>query len=115
MPKQLKIELPSYYNDDEVKEYFRSNVEDLYSAMDLEIGQDEDSRLQIDEIEIEDIELSADCIFINYSIEFSAYYGCDDANFADSDHRTFGGTRVGSTFTFDEHVYPERRSTIDEF
>lgn len=115
MRKQFKIELPHHFDDDEVKEYLRANVSDLHLAMDLEVGQANDSRLRVDEIEVEEIELSADSIHIDYTVEFSAYYGCDDANFSDIDHRALGGTRVGNTFIFDEHVYPEPRSTVDEF
>ena len=115
MPKKVKIELPVDFDDDDVKAYFCANVEDLHPAMDLDVGQSEDSRLEVDDIDIEEIELDATSIHIEYTVEFSAYYGCDDANFSDIDHRVVEGVRVGNSFIFDEHVYPEPRNTVDEF
>lgn len=114
MTKLLKFDLPSEFNDEDIEDYFRENVDDLRPAMDLDVGQGADHRIQIDDVEIENVELESDSIFIEFIVEFSAYYGCDDANFSDDDQRAVTGKRIGNTFIFEEHVYPERPSPSDE-
>ncbi|AKH38233.1 hypothetical protein BCL69_10555 [Nitrosomonas communis] len=110
--KQLKIDIPHELDEDEIEGYFHDNVEDLYSALDLELPDD---RAQVDDVQITEFELTDDSVHIEYNVEFSAYYGCDDANYADSDQRSVSGRRDGSTLIFDIFVPPPRRDTVDEF
>lgn len=112
--KHLEIELSLDMDDGDIHQHFLENVDDLHPAMDLDVGQDADNRIQIDEIAIEAIECEKNSIFIKYIVEYSAYYGCDDANFSDYDQRAITGKRVGNTFVFEEHVYPERLTLADE-
>lgn len=92
--KQLRMELPADYNDEDAASSIEGNTEDLSDALDLDVGQDADRRLQVDDIHVEEIELTPDAVQIEYVVEYSAYYGCD-ANFADEDCRGVTGRREG--------------------
>ena len=112
MAKVLKISVPDYFDDDQIEEYFRENIDELRSALDLEI---QDDRAQVDEIEIEIFQLTEDSLHIEYVVQYSAYYGCKDMDYADEDQRVVSGRREGSLFEFDVFVPPPRRSTFEEF
>lgn len=112
MTKTFIIEVPGYLEEDEIEGYFRDNIDDLRPAMDLEL---EDDRAQVDEIGIENFEMSDDSVHIEYEIQYSAYYGCKDINYADVDQRVVSGRRNGRSFEFNVFVPPPRRSTYEEY
>lgn len=112
MEKVLKISVPDYLDDDQIEEYFRENIDELRPALDLEI---QDDRAQVDEIEIEIFQLTEDSLHIEYVVQYSAYYGCKDMDYADEDQRVVSGRRDGNLFEFDVFVPPPRRSTFEEF
>jgi len=110
--KTLLFEVPDYLEEDEIEQYFRDNVDELMPAFDLEL---DDDRAQVDEVSIENLELSKDRVDIEYLVEYSAYYGCRDMNYADEDQRVVSGIRDGRRFEFEIFVPPPRRSTYEEF
>lgn len=112
MAKTFIIEVPDYLEEDEIEDYFRDNIDELRPAMDLEL---EDDRAQIDEIEIENFVLFDDVVHIEYGIQYSAYYGCKDMDYANEDQRMVSGRRNGRSFEFEVFVPPPRRSTFEEF
>jgi len=112
MVKTFIIEVPDHLEKDEISDYFRDNIDELRPALDLEL---EDDRAQINEIEIENFELFDDVVHIEYVIQYSAYYGCKDMDYADEDQRLVSGRRNGRSFEFEVFVPPPSRSTIDEF
>ena len=110
--KTLTIEVPDYLDEGQIEDYFRENFDDLMSALDLEL---DDDRAQIDEIGIESFELSEDSVRIEYVIQYSAYYGCDDMNYEDEDQRVVTGRRSRRNFEFDVFMPPPPRSTFEEY
>jgi hypothetical protein len=114
MDTQLIIDLPDGLDDEELKDYLMANVEDLYPAMDLEVN-DFDDRAQVDDVTITQIDLTSDSINIEYDVEYSAYHGCRDANYADADQREIAGERIGNKFIFDTFSPPPKRTTYEEF
>ena len=114
MKKFITLEVPGDYDEDQIKEYLTESVEDLYGAMDLEVNNFDD-RAQVDDVNITEIELTADTVQIEYEIEYSAHHGCRDASYSESDQRTISGTRVGNIFRFAEFVAPPERTTYEEF
>ena len=83
----------------------------LVPALDLDL---EDKRASVHSIEIEDVEAQGDMIYINYTIEFSAYYGCADMDYADADSRHIRGIRRDNHWSFEQHVSPEPLAPNEE-
>ena len=110
----IVVRLPDDLDDYEIKNYFIDNIDEYHDALDLDVGQTSDNRVQIDGIEIDKVELTNDSISIDFTIQYSAYYGCDDANFADEDQRNLYGSRSKNTFTFDRFEMPEQRYPDEE-
>ena len=94
MDNFITIEVPNGFNDEEIKNYLTENIESLYAAMDFEVNHFDD-RAQVDDIQITEIELTSDTIYIEYNVQYSAYHGCRDANYVDEDQREVEG-RVSS-------------------
>lgn len=116
MSKLVTVVVPKEFTDDEeIIDYLMDRGDELYPALDLDVGQAEDNRIIVDEVSIDRIYLTRDSVSIQYTVNWSAYFGCDDANGAGEEELEISGRRVGNTFTFDEFVYPEPRSTFDEY
>ena len=109
--ESLKIEVPDDLDEDELEDYFHQIKEELYPALDLEL---EDDRAQVDDVDFEAVVVTDDSVQIEYTVQYSAYYGCKDMDYADDDQRTVFGTRNGRIFEFDKFIPPPRRSTADE-
>lgn len=114
MAEEIRFEIPEWVEEDEFESYFRNNIDDFSEALDHS-AYEHDNRSQVDDISVSSIDLSPDSVTISYDVEISAYHGCRDANYADTDERDITGRREGRVFFFDKFVYPERRSTYDEF
>lgn len=114
MENFITIEVANGFDDEAIKDYFTNNIDDLYDAMDLGVNHHDD-RAQVDDIQITEINLTSDTIYIEYSIEYSAYHGCRDAIYVDEDQRSIEGSRIGNKFIFDLFVPPPARSTHEEF
>ena len=114
MNEFLIVELADYLNDDEIKNYLISNVDELYPAMDLEVD-DSDDRAQLDEVTITQIDLTYDSIQIEFDVEYSAYHGCKDMSYSDSDSRSIAGERKGNKLIFKKFIPSPRRTTHEEF
>lgn len=82
--------------------------------MDL-IVDDHDDRAIIYNVVITEIQLSDGDIDIEYDVEFSAYYGCRDQNYADSDSRTINGDRTQAELIFKKFFAPPKRTTFEEY
>lgn len=115
IPKLVTIDVPEdFVENDEISEYLMACVDELMPAFDLDHGRPDDSRIQLDDVSIDDIELSS-TIRIIFTAQWSANYGCTDANFETEEQRHVSGERQGNRFTFHEFVYPEPRSTWEEY
>lgn len=107
--RQIIVEVEASLTNEEIEAHLLSDYSEYENALDMDVGQGSDSRLTIDEISIDAIHVDEAGITINYTLQYSAYYGCDDANFADEDQRSISGTRIGNRFLFVGQGYPEER------
>lgn len=114
MSSHIEIEVP----DDEdviLVEYFQEQIEgEFRTAMDFGVAKFDD-RAQLDDIQVADVVLMDDMIEVTYDVKFSAYYGCRDMDYVDTDERTIRGRCVGNAWVFSRHVSPPPRSTDEEF
>lgn len=114
MLEKVQFEIPDEIDEDDFESYFRSNIQGILEALD-QSAYEHDERSHVDEIRISSIDLSVDSITVYYDVHISAYHGCRDANYAEIDERDVNGSREGRVFFFDKWIYPERKSTYDEF
>lgn len=112
--KTIVIEFPADADGEEIKEILFERIDELRPAMDFSDAMRVD-RAEVDSVELDEIDFDGDGVSIEYSYEYSAYYGCDDANVIDGDSGVIIGRRVGNTLVFDEFIYPPVRTTLDEF
>ncbi|KKI15149.1 hypothetical protein XA67_04860 [Comamonas thiooxydans] len=116
MTTEIRIEIPKEIHEDDWKDHLQERVKEFKSALDLSVGVDpDDPRLEIHGIEIDSLEIYEDEVFINYIVNWSVYYGCDDQDAAGDEHNCVSAERDGHILTLQPHVYPERRSTLDEY
>ncbi|MDO8887013.1 MAG: hypothetical protein Q7V16_00355 [Hydrogenophaga sp.] len=117
----IRIPIPSDLlepnNDDleetDLREYFGDMVRpdqgefhgDFMQALDTFHG---DYRAVLDDVWIEGVQVEGDVVHVNFVTSHSAYYGCEDANWAEDDHRSVTGKRVVDEWVFDVFVAPER-------
>lgn len=116
---EIRIPIPVGFEseDDDVDEpdldrYFAGLLEGPFrDALDLDL---EDERAVVDAVKIESVDAHGDDILVNYIVSLSAYYGCEDQNYADDDHRAVEGTRNGNVWVFERHVSPEPLAPNEE-
>lgn len=116
MSELIYIEIPDELREDEWQEHLQERIDEFRVALDLSVGVDpNDHRLAIHGIEIEALEIREDIVFINYVIKWSVYYGCEDKNGGGDEDAYITAQRDGNVLIFKPHVYPEQRSTFDEY
>lgn len=114
MRETIQFELPGNLEEDEFTDFITDNIEALYDAMDI-TANEHDNRSQVDDIRVTGIQLNENSVTINYEVEYSAYHGCRDINYTDTDEREAHGERQGSLLIFEKFTPPPPRSTHDEF
>lgn len=114
MTEKARFEIPDWVDEADYEKYFEDNVDDYLDALD-QSANPHDDRSQVDEITVESIDLYADSVTIYYNVEISAYHGCRNVNYAQTDERDVIGSREGRVFLFEKHIYPEPRTTLEEF
>lgn len=109
---EIRVPIPEGFKseDEDVDEpdldrYFSGLLGRPFRAA-LDLGL-EDDRAVVDNVKIESVEAGGDGIMVSYIVSLSAYYGCEDQNYADDDHRSCEGIRDGDVRVFDRHVRPE--------
>ena len=119
MPGVIRVAIPADTSQDALEDYFRPLVEGdhvgrsglLRPALDLDL---DDERALVDEIELESVELGKSVVHISYRIEFSAYHGCKDMDYADEDWREVRGIQDGTDWVFEVHESPEPLAPNEE-
>lgn len=119
MPSVIRIPIPEDFSEDALQDYFRPLVEDshegrpgeLRSAMNLDLIDD---RAAVDQITLETVEVVGEEVHVGFSFEFSAYHGCRDMNYQDSDWGNITGIRDGSDWVFPVYVSPEPLAPNEE-
>lgn len=114
MPKAVRFEIPVWVEEAKIADYISNNMHEYSDALDKSASEHDD-RAEVDEIIVTNVELEEDSVFIYYDVEFSAYYGCRDMNYSDTDEREICGTRKGRVFTFEKYIPPPKRTTFEEF
>ncbi len=114
MTNVVRIEIPEDEDIDLVS-YFQDLIEsDLSSAIDFGV-REFDERAQLDSIECTDVLVNGDEVLLTYQVEFSAYYGCSDMDYCDTDERTVRGRKDGNEWVFPVYVAPPSRTTDEEY
>ncbi len=95
--------------------YFRDYLEILEEAFDLRVD-DSDPRTSYLSHEIRSVTLHSDgSVTLDYEVTTDTYYGCRDIDSLDYLDRAIHGRLSGDYWEFDKCVYPEPRSTVEEF
>ena len=119
METKIFVEFPANLSDEAIRDELEgtgidaSGDHELVPAMDLDVSEFDD-RATVSDVTITEVELDAESICITYTVEYDAYYGCKDMNYADAVERSITGARVGNRFTFDAHTPLPKRTTLDE-
>ena len=117
MEHGVRIQIPVDEDEDnplDLVAFFQERLEsDLAPAIDYGVTEF-DERATINNIECTDVVANDDSVIVTYEVSFSAYYGCSDMDYANTDKRTVRGRRVENTWVFPLHVPPPTRSTHDE-
>lgn len=118
MTSYVQIPIPDFRGlDDDSKallQYVESKKDSLAPALDLTVPT-HDRRILLDGWAIVGAEVSDEGIEVQYEVNFSAYMGCRDHSWEDTEVRSAVGNRVDSQWVFEVYEPPEARSTIDEF
>lgn len=114
MSDEIRFEIPEHIAEEDFADYIANNSDEYYGAFD-QTANEHDDRSSVDGINVINVELTEDEVHIEYEVDYSAYHGCRDKNYADTDERELFGTRNGRVITFDKFVFPQKRSTFDEF
>lgn len=114
----ITIPIPEDLSEAELVQFFASAVSieleregDLLPALDLDLEGD---REQLDDVTVAHVEVDEGGVHVTYVVHYSAYLGCRDANYADTDHRTVYGIRSGDCWEFDLYVSPPKRYPNEE-
>jgi hypothetical protein len=113
---EIRFEIPEWVEEDEeaLKDYIVDNYEKFADALDY-TANDHDDRAVVDEVRITHVDLGEDFVGISYEVDYSAYHGCRDMNYADTHERFVRGRREKREFVFKKFMHPPRRSTFEEF
>lgn len=115
MSTPIVFEIPSDLHEDDWKEYLSAHLHEFDDALDKSVGVDPwDARLTIDGVTVDTLEIWEDKVFVNYTVSWSFYAGCEDANGAGDEEHFVAAHRQGSVLTFERHI-PPTRSTFEEF
>ena len=98
----IRITIPP--DDTNLVEYFQGELKsDFTKALDFDIVAQSD-RATLDDVEVSGVTVTGDQIEVEYSFDYSAYLGCRDANWADTETSSVCGSRRGNEWWFDRHV-----------
>ncbi|RYD76054.1 MAG: hypothetical protein EOP84_17420 [Verrucomicrobiaceae bacterium] len=108
---RVQIPVPNEDGDEiDLAAFFAEQLDGQFKeTLDYEVAE-YDERATIDEIEITEVEVAGDQITVQYSISYSAYYGCKDQDYADVAERW-----DGDFWLFDLFVPTPVRTTFEEF
>ncbi len=104
---------PSIRTDQGIAAWLAANPDEWEEALDLEVGYVDD-RATYEGHQIDDIRVSDGHVFIQYTVEYDAYYGCKDMDSAGEDERDISGDLVDGTLIFETFVPPARQAPDDE-
>jgi len=116
-PGFVYIEAGDSFEQDALADFFAGALENgLQDAMDLDPDPSE-PRMQVDEVRITQVDLSADrrVVFIQYEYDASCYYGCRDQDYADTLEGDITGHLEDGFWVFPRYVPPERLAPNEEF
>jgi hypothetical protein len=113
MQVEILVEIPD--DETDLVDYFQNQLDsDFRDALDFDVIAQGD-RVVLDEVKITTVALTNFEIEVEYELEFSAYLGCRDANWADTESSSVAGIKRDETWVFERHIPWEPRSTLDEF
>jgi hypothetical protein len=114
MNEPVYVSLPEDTSNESLRSHFQQQLHELKPALDDQV-EDSDPRAVVDNIEIVAVYRTGQDVQIDYIVHFSAYYGCDDRNYVDSDERSVNGI-IGDDWLVLESFVPRLpRDTYEEF
>ena len=114
---QIRVRIPSAGQDNapDLVSYFNAQLEGEFAqAIDWSVWEF-DERAQVDELAVVGVQVDGLTVQVTYEIQFSAYYGCSDMDYADVDERVIHGVQVGPDWQFQRHVPVPPRTPFEEF
>lgn len=114
--EEVRVEIPDWVgdDDDEIASYLADNM-DLYEAALDQTANVHDDRSSVDDVSVTNVDVSAHRVVVSYDVDFSAYHGCRDMNYADTHDRELIGRREGRTIIFEKFIPPPPRTTYEEY
>lgn len=112
----VRVEIPDWVedDDDEIASYLADNKDDYEDALD-QTANIHDDRSQVDDVTVTSVDVTTHTVVVSYDVDFSAYHGCRDLNYADTHDRQIVGRREGRAIIFEKFAPQPPRSTYEEF
>ncbi len=113
-----KITVPALPTEKEMWELIQSHINDEESDFSNVLDHDVshiDQRAQAHDVQVTEVNIEGSQIEVVYDVEYSIYNGCKDMDVQDAVERRVFGEKTAGGWTFNEHVPPPKRSTMDEF
>lgn len=112
---QITISLQKLGLFDTIKEYFDENDHLIIELSGIDVS-DYCDRAQVDRSEVTGIQIdSNNNLAVSFEIEYSAYYGCEDANVVETIQDEIWGTFSAGNLVFEKPPERQKRSTHEEF
>lgn len=114
-PEPIIINVPVEIDmecQESLREYLNEWIDEFKSALDLRtfIDRAEVHNVAVSFVDIRDGELG-----VEYTYDFSAYFGCDDHNVYDEKQEVITAIIDGRDIVFEPFVYPPEPTTFEEF
>lgn len=111
--KPIRVPIPPPGTD--LVDYFNEQLDsDFRDTLDFDVVAQRD-RAQLDDYCVTGVDLRDGEVEVEYEFEFSAYLGCRDANWGDTESSSVVGHEENGEWVFDRHIPWQPRSTDDEF
>jgi hypothetical protein len=111
--ERIELELRDDLDEDDYKDFLSANMDQFREALD-QSANPHDHLSNVDRIEITAVQVYPSYVVIEYQVEYSAYHGCRDVNYVDTDDRDIVAEREGNLLVFEKFRYPERMAPDEE-
>jgi hypothetical protein len=109
------ITVPIPEDETDLIAYFEDQLDSAFrDALNFDVVRQRD-RAVLDDVRITDVTITEIGVEVSYEIQFSAYLGCRDMNWADEEYYCAFGKKQDEAWLFAHHKPWTPRSTHDEF
>ena len=114
MSKTFTLQVPHEIDESDWASYLKAQVHEYEDALDC-TANEYDNRSLVDGIRVTGVDVGENQVTIYYDVDISAYHGCRDLNYAETDSRDVTAIREGQELTFEVFEPPPPRDTYEEF